>query len=222
MNTTENRYDGAARIAAGEVLPSAGENRRRPLAPLAKILRVASAPPLMAAGIVALLARTTDTIFRTPTEALLTLLFLAVVPLFAYPLSFILPRVHKRGRDGQRDLAFGLSVAGYASGWLYGYLSHASPALTAIFAAYLFSVLLLLIFNKLLFVRASGHASSITGPVLLALWFVGGLAVPAGLLVYAAVFWASVYAGRHTRAEFLTGTGLCAAATAIAFLLYLL
>ena len=215
----DNRYESGTRTAVG-ALPSV--NKRGPLAWLAKCVRIVSVPPLMMAVVMALLALATDAVFRAPAEALLTILFLGGVPLLAYPLSGLLPRIKKRGREGQRDLAFALSVAGYAGGWLWSCLTHALPALMAIFTAYLFTVLSLLVFNKLLFLRASGHAAGITGPILLALWFVGGFAVPAGLAVYAAVFWASVYAGRHTHAEFLAGTALCAASTVIAFLLYLL
>lgn len=204
-----------AAYSAGEATRGAGKNRL--LARLAKLIRVISVPPVMVTGIVVALARATDVVFRTPAEALLTILFLAAVPLFAYPFSHLLPKVRARGRAGQRDLAMVLSALGYAGGWLYGYLSHVTPALLAVFTAYLFSVLLLMIFNKLLFIRASGHACSVTGPLLLAAWFIGGWIVPAAALLYALIFWASVYAGRHTRGEFLTGTALCAAATAAAF-----
>ena len=209
-----------AAYAAGPATREAGKNR--PLATPAKLIRVVSVPPVMVTGIVVALARATDVVFRTTFEAILTALFLGAVPLLAYPLSLLLPKVRARGREGQRDLAFALSTVGYAGGWLYGYLAHVTPALTAIFTAYLFSVLLLMIFNKLLFIRASGHACSVTGPLLLAAWLIGGWIVPAAALLYALIFWASVYAGRHTRGEFLTGTGLCVAATAIAFLICLL
>ena len=210
------RYAARAAGEAGE----AGKNRL--LAALAKLIRVVSVPPVMVTGIVVALARATDVVFRTTTEAALTALFLGAVPLLAYPLSLLLPKVRARGREGQRDLAFALSTVGYAGGWLYGYLCHVTPALSAIFTAYLFSVLLLMIFNKLLFIRASGHACSVTGPLLLAAWFIGGWIVPAAALLYVLIFWASVYAGRHTRGEFLTGTALGAAATALAFLICLI
>lgn len=210
-----NERFGGGYAAGGAI--AGGEGKNRFLTALAKIVRVVSVPPVMVAGIVVALARAADTVFRTPAEALLTILFLAAVPLLAYPLSRVLPKVRARGRAGQRDLAFVLSAVGYAGGWLYGYLSHVTPALLAVFTAYLFSVLLLMIFNKLLFIRASGHACSVTGPLLLAAWFIGGWIVPAVAALYVVIFWASVYAGRHTRREFLTGTALCAAATAAAF-----
>lgn len=223
MNRTGNWQNDAARCAAdNETMPRPDTTGSKRLsAILARFIRIVSVPPVMVAGILTALARTTDTIFYSPTEAVSAIVFLAVVPLLAYPLSLLLPRIRKRGREGQRDLAFALSAAGYAGGWVYGYLTHAAPALMAIFTAYLFSVLLLLIFNKLLFLRASGHASSITGPILLSVWFIGGWIIPAALALYALIFWASVSSGRHTQKEFLTGTALCVAATAAAFLLYL-
>lgn len=230
MNRADERY-GAAGYAAGNAVGdsvengagSAAERGKSPLLlKLSKLVRVISVPPVMVAGIAAALAVATENVFRSPLEAVLTVLFLAAVPLLAYPLSHLLPKVRTRGRDGQRDLAFTLSAVGYAGGWLYGVLAHVTPALQAIFTAYLFSVTLLLIFNKLLFLRASGHASSVTGPLLLAAWFIGGWSIPAAVALYALIFWASVYAGRHTRGEFLTGTALTVAATVAAFLIYLL
>ena len=222
MNRTENWRDEARPVKSVAATLPAEPGKPRRLALPAKLIRILSIPPVMVTAVVLALFYTTDTIFRSAAEAWLTIVFLAFVPVLAYPLSKLLPKIRARGREGQRDLAFYLSAAGYAAGWIYGYVTGATASLQAIFAAYLFSVTALLVFNKLLFIRASGHASSIAGPILLMAWFIGGWSIPAALALYGLIFRASVYAGRHTRAEFLLGTGLCLASTVAALLLYLL
>ncbi|MBR6728149.1 MAG: hypothetical protein IKM08_08135 [Clostridia bacterium] len=55
------------------------------------------------------------------------------------------------------------------------------------------------------------------GPILLVCLFMGWYAVPAGILLYAASLWASVYMKRHTVREFLLGSLSSTLATAIAY-----
>ncbi len=188
---------------------------------LALAIRVISVPPVMAALLVVALWFGEDGVFASIEEALATVFFLSLLPLLAYPISAMVPALRQKEREGQRNLAFALSVAGYVGAWLYGALGHRGAVLLFIYGTYLFSVAILLIFNKLLHLRASGHACSVAGPILLVIYFLGGWWVPALMALYAAIFWASVAAKRHTVGEFLLGTVSVVCAMLLSWLIYM-
>ncbi len=85
----------------------------------------------------------------------MSILFLSVVPLLADPLSGVLPKYKSRGREGQRDLALVLNLISYAGAALYGFAAGVSRGLLFTFLAYLLSVLVLILFNKVIGIRAS-------------------------------------------------------------------
>ncbi|MBR2832385.1 MAG: hypothetical protein IKE57_05620 [Oscillospiraceae bacterium] len=182
----------------------------------AAVIRKISVPPVMAALLVAVLAAFRRNVVSTWSDLLLSLLFLSLLPAAAYPLSELIPSVRRRGREGQRDLAFVLSLASYTAAWCLGILGGMSGGLAMICTVYFFSVLILLLFNKALGLRASGHACSVTGPIIMACVYFGGWGALAGLPLYAAIFWASLHSGRHTAKELLLGTAACEAAYLLA------
>lgn len=188
---------------------------------VAKLIRIVTVPPVMAAVLVIALWFEKSGVIQSGTEAVFSLLFLAVLPLLAYPLSAALPSLRMRGRNGQRSLAFALSVLGYICSWLYGALFIRRGTLMLIYGTYLFSVAILLLFNGLLKLRASGHACSVVGPMIMIVYFIGfGWALPCAA-VYAASFWASVVSKRHTVKEYLLGSVSCVCAAAIAWCIYM-
>ena len=162
---------------------------------LAHAVRILSIPPVMVSLLVLVLAAFAPDVFASGLEIFAMLLFLAIIPLLAYPLSWAIPRIRRKGREGQRNLAFALTAAGYVLGWLYGVLVSR---------------------NRL---RASGHGCSVTGPVLLAGWYLGLPGIVVSALCYVLIFWASVTAKRHKWDEFLGGSVLCFAACGISWLL---
>ena len=182
----------------------------------AMIIRIVSVPPVMAAILVAVLAVFRRNVVSTWGDVLLSLLFLSLLPAAAYPLSELIPSVKCRGREGQRDLAFVLSLVSYAAAWCGGLLGGMNGRLVLIYTVYFFSVLLLLLLNKALGLRASGHACSVTGPIIVACAYFGGWGALIGLPLYAAIFWASLRSGRHTAKELLLGTASCEAAYLLA------
>lgn len=70
---------------------------------------------------------------------------------------------------------------------------------------YFISVVLLTFVNKVLKVKASGHACSIIAPCLLIAMFCGWYHIFPCLLIAAASVWASLYLKRHTVKELLFG-----------------
>ena len=176
---------------------------------LARAVRILSVPPLMVTTLILLLTFRRNDIFLTIWDPLAAFLTLALIPALAYPLSLWIPSVRRRGREGQRRLAFILSAAGYTLGFLYGLFFAKSRLLTTIFTTYLVSVIFLLAFHRLLHLRASGHACSVAGVLLMCAFFLSGAGVLASAMAYLLIFWASVSSGRHSAPEFLAGTLCC-------------
>lgn len=174
---------------------------------IAKIIRMVTVPPVMVAALLTILFFCDD-IFPTVADYVLALLFLAVVPVLAYPVQMLVPKWRAGGRKAQRLLAFVFSFVGYSAAVVVSIVRDAVPNLLYISAVYLVSVIILTLFNCFSPWRASGHACSIAGPILLICLFSGYYAIPAGVLVFVASFWASVYMKRHTVREFLLGA-LC-------------
>ena len=117
---------------------------------IAKIFRVLTVPPILVSAMLTLIFFMRDTAFRGTLDYLVAVVCLALIPALAYPLQPIIPGFRGKGRDGQRALAFVTSAVGYIIGFLYALISRASDEFKFIVTSYLLSVVLLLIFNKIL------------------------------------------------------------------------
>jgi len=143
---------------------------------------------------------------------LLSILFLALIPVAAYPLQPLIPKYKDKGREGQRNLAFGFTAVGYAGAVLYGVFAHVSNDLLMIFLTYFLSVFALLVSNKIIKFRSSGHMCSITGPLILFIYFIGWIAIIPCLVLFGLICWASLLLKRHTLYEVIGGCACCIAA----------
>ena len=121
----------------------------------AQAIRVITVPPLMILALLLFLFFHNKGIFTGISELLLSVFFLTVIPLLAYPFSHFSPRCKAKGKNGQRNLAFILSLVGYTSAVLSGIIAGVSKKLLFIFLVYLASVLILTLFNRVMGVRAS-------------------------------------------------------------------
>jgi len=160
----------------------------------------------MVGTLILLLTNLRPDVITNTTESIMALICLALVPMLAYPISAIIPAFRQKGRDGQRNLAIILSAIGYTGGVVYGFVASANASLMLIFGTYFVSVVGLIILNKCFKIKASGHACSIAGPIGLVCYFLPVIFIPVSLLLYAVIFWASVYMGRHTAKEFICGS----------------
>lgn len=171
----------------------------------AKVIRLLTVPPIMVAALLLILLFGAD-VFPATLDFVLSLVFLAIVPVLAYAAQKLLPRWRAGGQKAQRTLAFVFSFLGYTSAVVVSIARDAVPNLLYISLVYLVSVVILTLFNCLTPWHASGHGCSLMGPILLSCLFVGWYAVPAGVLIYVASLWASVYMKRHTVREFFLGS----------------
>lgn len=182
------------------------------------VIRVVSVPPLMVSALITILYLVEPDIFLAQLDIAISFVCLALIPVLAYPLSVCIPAIHSRGREGQRNLALVLSALGYFSAWIYGLISDCSSKLLLIYTTYFLSIVVLLLFNKAIKLRASGHGCSITGPIIFASCFLGLKAIAANLIFYGMILWASLASKRHTLKEFILGTLTCVIAFGISVL----
>lgn len=187
---------------------------------IAHIVRIVCVPPVMVGILLVLLFTLRDDVFANVTEMVVSLLGLTVFPVLAYPLSFMIPALRKKGREGQRSLAMYLSTMGYVAVFIYGLIARVGTGLMHIYAGYLFSVVIILIGNKVFKVRISGHACSVSGPTVYSAYFLGIWGIIVGVFCWAAILWASLVMKRHTFKEFILGTLTCLLSFAVGWLIF--
>lgn len=173
---------------------------------IAKSIRVITVPPFLVTTLLLLLYFLRPAFFYHIGQLFAAIGFLAVLPTLAYPLSALIPALRKKGRDGQRKLAFITSGIGYVGGVIYCLLDRTTPQLKFIFFTYLCSVFILIFFNKVLKLHASGHACGIVGPLVIAVYFLGWYWLFPTALLAAGVAWSSLYLARHTKRDLAMGT----------------
>lgn len=186
---------------------------------LAKAFRVLMVAPVMALVMLLILYIRVPSVFGSPLFFAAAVLFLTVLPLLGYPLQPLFPHFREKGREGQRTLAMIFAVAGYIAGCGLAFFTHAPGGLKVIFLSYLFSGALVVLFNKLLHLRASGHACGVAGPFAILACF-GQWASVLGVPILAVVWWSSLKTHRHTAGQLAAGTVIPLAGLLAAVLLF--
>lgn len=173
---------------------------------VAETIRIATAPPVLISLTLVLFWLLDLEVFASAGELCVGILFLGVFPALAYPIQALVPKLKEKGRDGQRKLAFILSLAGYALGAIAGIAGMATQKMLLVYVSYLASVAILTIVNKCLHEKASGHACSTTGSLCFAVLYIGPACIIPCLAIYAAMAWSSVVLKRHSPRNIATGT----------------
>ena len=171
---------------------------------IARGIRILTVPPLMSLILFTVLY-IRGGVFGSPWQYIMSLLFLTVLPLCAYPLQKLLPSFRSKGRNGGRTLAMIMSCIGYVLSILYAVAFSVGKNLMILFLTYLISGAVLLIINKVFGVRASGHACGLMGPVAVLAYFMGWLPLVIGALLFALTMWGSLKIRRHTAFQFIIG-----------------
>ena len=187
---------------------------------IAHAVRIISVPPVMVGILIILLFTLRDDVFATPAEMVISALGLTVLPILAYPVSAMIPKIRAKGREGQRSLAMYFSTVGYVAVFIYGLIAGVGTGLMHIYAGYLFSVVIILIGNKVFKVRISGHACSVSGPLVYSGYFLGIWGIIVGVVCWGVILWASLAMKRHTFKEFLLGTLTCLVSFTVGWLIF--
>ena len=187
---------------------------------LAHIVRIVCVPPVMVGILLVLLYTLRDDVIASAVEMAVSLLGLTVLPVLAYPVAALIPATRKKGREGQRSMAMYFSVVGYVAVFVFGLVAGVGTGLMHIYAGYLFSVVIILIGNKVFKVRISGHACSVSGPMVYSAYFLGIWGIIVGIICWAVILWASLVMKRHTFCEFVLGTLTCLLSFAVSWLIF--
>ncbi len=175
------------------------------------MIRVVSIPPVVASSLFAVLFAKTRNIFADIHDFLMSIFCVGVLPILSYFVHAVVPILRKTGRDGQRRLAFVFSGIGYVIFYLYSIVrSNCTLFFRQVSSTYLISFFVLVLFNKFLSFKMSGHAASISAPIIFLVYHLGILALVPCLILFLLVFWASIKTRRHTIFQFLSG-GVCSA-----------
>lgn len=187
---------------------------------IAHAVRIISVPPVMVGILIILLFTLRDDVFANPAEMVISALGLTILPILAYPVSAMIPKIRAKGREGQRSLAMYFSTVGYVAVFIYGLIAGVGTGLMHIYAGYLFSVVIILIGNKVFKVRISGHACSVSGPLVYSGYFLGIWGIIVGVVCWGVILWASLAMKRHTFKEFLLGTLTCLVSFTVGWLIF--
>ena len=187
---------------------------------IAHAVRIISIPPVMVGILLVLLFTLRDDIIASTADMVASMLGLTVLPILAYPVSFAVPALRRKGREGQRSLAMYFSTVGYVAVFVYGLIASVGVGLMHIYAGYLFSVVIILVSNKVFKVRVSGHACSVSGPLVYSGYFLGIWGIIVGVVCWGAILWASLVMKRHTFKEFLLGTLTCLVSFTVGWLIF--
>lgn len=175
---------------------------------IAKIIRVLTVAPVMATVTLCALYFVNSQIFGEWYHFAISIFFLGILPLLAYPLQPYIPKFKYKGREGQRTLAMLFAVGGYILGCLTNLFFEAEVSLWIIYLDYLISGLFILLFNKIFHLRASAHACGVAGPVALAMYLGIPAAIIPGVALYFGALWASLKMKRHTWQQFIGGAAI--------------
>ena len=181
------------------------------------LIRVLTVAPVMALIALCIIFICKPSAFGSAQNFVMSVIFLTVMPLLAYPMQPLIPKFKESGRAGQRKLAIIMAVVGYILGIVYALVRNVPAELMLIYLTYLISGILIAVFNKLLKIKASGHACGVAGPIAYLYYFVGKYAL-LGLTVMTAVIISSIKMKRHTLSQLVVGSLISVAATFIALL----
>lgn len=172
---------------------------------LAKFIRTVTVAPIMAGILLTLLYFNYSFAFLNRTHFFMALFFLCVLPILAYPVSLLIPKIRQSGRRGQRNLAIVFAVAGYLFGTVYCLIFGYTAAELTIYLTYLFSGVVIALLSFIFHIKGSGHACGVSGPVAMLAAFLG-MPYLLGYIILAFVFKSSVVLKRHTPTQLVIGS----------------
>ena len=172
---------------------------------ITKTIRILTVAPVMALATLITLFVYNPDVFGGAYNFIISVFFLFILPISAYPLQSFIPHFKHKGREGQRNLAMIFAVGGYVAGCITNLFLSAPIYLWMIYLDYLVSGALVVIINKVFRLRASAHACGITGPGALLCYMGIPMALIPTAILYFAAMWASIEMKRHTLWQVLGG-----------------
>ena len=155
----------------------------------AQAVRILTTPPVFSALMCTLLYVLVPGSFASLGHYLLAIVCLSLLPVLAYPVSYLIPALRRGGRKTQRNLALVFSVLGYLE--------------KVVFGTYLISGTTLAVCTLLHF-KASGHTCGCSGPIAALSIFINPWFL-VGYVLLTPIIWSSIRLKRHTALQLLAG-----------------
>ncbi len=179
----------------------------------AKIISIITVVPILALLTTSWIYLCNSSVFNNDVIwYIVSIIFLTFIPISAYGLKKIIPNYKNAKRKEERKLAFIMAIIGYIVGLIVVLVFNAPKGTFIIFNTYFLSGIFLTFFNKVLNIKASGHACGVTSPIILLLYFIG-FRTWYMILLLPIVYWARINQKRHSYKELIIGTlvgALCA------------
>ena len=169
-------------------------------------IRKITVAPIMAAVMLTAFFLFKPEIFQSALMYVLSLCFLGILPMLAYPMQKHIPPYKDKGRDGQRTLAMIFAVSGYVLGIAAGLLARAPKGTLLIYLEYLLSGMMILLFNKCFHRKISGHACGVFAPIGLFIYFKLYICAAIGIVIAVFVYISSLHTKRHTLPQLIGGS----------------
>ncbi|MBQ3405001.1 MAG: hypothetical protein IJG63_06265 [Oscillospiraceae bacterium] len=181
-----------------------------------RIIRVATVPSIITGLTVLLLYMPAHVLGIR--EFIMLEVCLLLIPSLAYPASELIKKSADR-RSRQRNAAMVFSAAGYLIGFIWMLLNPCCHVTKVLLLSYVLSIAALLILNKGLHFKASGHSCALTAPTALLTWQLSPLAVIPCALLIGAAYASSIKLGRHSLAQLLAGSAVSVAAVLLSMMI---
>lgn len=181
------------------------------------LTRIITVAPIIALATLLILQIASPAVTGGWLNTLLGITFLSVFPALAYAIQPLIPYFKEKGREGQRDLAIIMSVIGYICSVAASFVLDMPDKLKVLFFTYLLSGLIMLILNKVVRVRSSGHACGVAGPIFYLIFVYGWIGL-CGLPLLVLAYWSSLRMSRHKLIELIIGTMIPLAALLLSVL----
>lgn len=175
---------------------------------VSRLIRRFTVPPVFAAMLLTVVYISHPEYFGAFWLLPIGILFLSVLPTLAYPMQRVIPHFKNGGRKAQRTLAMIFSFLGYLGGTAVAYISEAPAKLKMIFLEYLLCGISMIVLNKLLRLKASGHACGVVGPVFMSAYLrLFAFAIVCAALIIP-VYVSSVKTKQHTVSQLVIGSAI--------------
>ena len=188
---------------------NSNERSREVLPLIAKIVRIITIPPVLAAALVNVLFSLR--MIKFPEAAVI---FFAAVVLPVLPYSVF------REREKQRHFGFVFSGIGYIIALIIALSFGFSPVAKFMVTTYLVSWFYLILTERFVGIRSSAHACGTVGPMVMLIYLLGFGAVIPAIAVIVLSFAASLILERHTVGELLVGSMSSLCAMALSFVIF--
>lgn len=138
-------------------------------------------------------------------ELFISIFVLGILPIISYPIQRKFHLIKGESREAERKLAFVFCIGGYIIGAIICLFFNIPSLQKLLYMTYFFSGVIMILFNFVLKIRASGHMCGVAGPIAVAIYLFGWQYIFLFIILLGLVWWSSIKLKRHERRELIVG-----------------